>query len=196
MPEVILLETGTSGVLTEDGAGFLLMEEAIPTPINYALAANGGVATASRSLDAAAYPPSAANNGVKAYPNNAETWVVLNVNAPFPPNDQAFLYITLSAARSVSQFGIATLKQDGFYTDEPVANETLCTGGLHLTGYTVQYKNSSGAWIDTTVNVTGNNLAYRKAELATPITGTDFRLAITGGADGHGRLIEFEVWGT
>ncbi len=170
-------------------------EAATTTLTNYALASNGGVATASRSYDAAQYPPSATNNGVRAYPNEAETWVALNVNAPFPPNVQAFLYITLSAARSVSKFGVATLKQDGFYTAEPVANETLCTGGIHLTGYTVQYKNSAGAWTDTTIAITGNNLAYRLAALATPITATEFRLAITGGADGHGRVIEFEVWG-
>ncbi|HXG83181.1 MAG TPA: Ig-like domain-containing protein [Pyrinomonadaceae bacterium] len=292
MPDVILLETGTSGVLLENGAGFLLMDVAVaditvptvtitepaagatisgatnpftatatdnvavrgikfyldnapvgtedttspysvnidattlasgthtlkavaydtagnasaeatrsvtvaaPDPINYALASNGGVATASRSLDAAKYPPSSANNGVKAPVNNAEHWVALSVNAPFPPNVQAFMNITLSAARTVSQFGVITFATGGLSPNVPIANETLCTGTIHLTGYTVQYKNNAGAWIDTEVVITGNNLAYRLTTLAASVTATEFRLAITGGADGHGRLVEFEIWGT
>jgi hypothetical protein len=155
---------------------------------NFALASNGGVASASTTSEGN-YPASAINNGDRKGLNygNGGGW-----RDGAESGSPDWVQIDFNGAKSISEIDVVTI-QDGY--ENPVEpTETMTFSGYGITDYAVQYWNGS-AW--TTVSggsVTGNNKVWRKFTFAA-VTTTKVRVFITDALYGRSRVMEVEAWG-
>lgn len=169
---------------------FTLTVNAAAASTNYALASNGGAASSAQSFNESLYPVASGINGNLAFSSAGEAWASQSVNAATP----AYYKVVLSEARKISEFDMVTIISFAQTTTVPTADTTVSTEG-HITGYEIEYLNSSNVWTTTGVIISGNNKAWRRHILGTPITATQFRLKLTGAADGIARLVEFKING-
>ena len=155
---------------------------------NVALAANGGVATASSTYAGTGYlyNTAAVNNGDRAGLNwNSGSWKDAT-SAVFPD----WVQITFNGPKTIDQVIVYTMQDK--YTNPVDPPDTLTFKKYGVTDFQVQSWNGS-AWV-TLGSVAGNNLVKRQVSF--PATTTDrIRVNITGGMGGQSRITEIEAWG-
>ena len=164
------------------------------TRINVALAANGGVASASSTISAS-YAVTSVNDGDRL----GKKWGVTAAgggwndatNNVFPDWAQ----ITFNGQKTIDEIDVITL-QDAYATAiAPTA--TLVFTKYGITAFDVQYWNGT-AWVTVTGgSITGNNLAWRKIVLATPVTTDRIRVLVNAGVVGtynYSRIVEIEAY--
>jgi YD repeat-containing protein len=176
-----------------DGQLLITAEPGVPgaSRVNAALAANGGVASASSSLSSSPwnFTPAGANNGNRSGAGwgSGEGW---NDNSPantFPD----WLQIDFNGSKTIDEIDVFTGQDNWQSPSEPTEAMTFSVYGL--TGYDVQYWNGS-SW--TTVpggSVTANNKVWRKFTFS-PITTTKIRVLTNASVDGYSRITEVEAW--
>ena len=160
-------------------------------PVNVALAANGGVASASSSYVCCGwnFTPAGANNGNRSGAGwgAGEGWNDTDPGNSFPD----WLQVDFSGSKTISEIDVFTVQDNWQSPSTPTETMTFSISGL--TGYDVQYWNGS-AW--TTIpggSVTGNNKVWRKFTF-NPITTTKIRVLTNASVDGYSRITELEAW--
>jgi hypothetical protein len=153
-------------------------------PINYALAQNGSVATAS-SFDSST-PPANTINGDRTgvNPFAGGIWIS-GVGLP------QWLQVDFGQTRTINEINVITLQDNAFNPVEPTLS-MLFTSTYGNNAFDVQYWNGS-AWINI-ASVTGNYNVWRQFTF-TPITTSKIRVNVTGSGDNYAYLTEVEAWG-
>jgi hypothetical protein len=160
-----------------------------PDPINVALQANGGTATAS-SVYSAAYPPAAVNDGDRrgTRAGNGGYWNDATQYA-FPD----WLQVTFAGARTIDRIDVFSVQDNYLSPVEPTPAMTFTAYGI--TSFQVQYWNGA-AWTDVPGgNVSGNTRVWRCLSFA-PITTDRIRVLVTGASLdrwGWSRITEIEA---
>lgn len=157
--------------------------------VNVALAANGGVASASSTFVATGYsfPVSAVNDGDRAGLNwgHGGGWNSATANL-FPD----WVQINFSGPQSIDEVILYTLQDDYTNPVDPPDNQTFSLYGV--TAFQVQGWNGS-AWVNLGPAVSGNNLVKRPVSF--PSYTTDrIRVNITAALDSYARVVEIEAW--
>jgi PKD repeat protein len=155
--------------------------------INVALAANGGVASAS-STYSSSYPAAGANNGDRKGTNWASGGGWNDATASTFPD---WLQITFPSAQTIGEIDVFTV-QDNY--SNPI-NPSLATtfSAYGITAFEVQYWTGS-AWAAVPGGiVTGNNKVWR--QFTFPAISTDrIRVLVTGALYNYSRITEIEAW--
>src|SRR6266540_4284216 len=156
--------------------------------VNVALAANGGVASASSTYVAPGYafPVAAVNNGDRAGLNwgNGGGWNDATANA-FPD----WVQINFNGTQTINQVIVYTLQDNFANPVDPPATLTFTQYGV--TDFQVQGWNGA-AWV-TLGAVSGNNLVKRTVNFSASTT-TRIRINITGALASYSRITEIEAW--
>ena len=166
--------------------GQLLVTAETPARTNYALAANGGTASASSYLGPPYnYYASFVNNGARTSANNA-IWLDNTINS-FPD----WVQVDFNGSKTISQIDVIT-QQDNQNPTEPTLAQTFSLYGI--TAFDVQYWNGS-SWVTVPGgSVIGNNKVWRQFTFS-PITTGKIRVVINAGADNvYSRVVEVEAW--
>ncbi|HEX6398526.1 MAG TPA: discoidin domain-containing protein, partial [Steroidobacteraceae bacterium] len=159
-----------------------------PTDTNFALAGNGGVASAS-SMYSAAYAPAGAVDGDRAGARwgNGGGW-----NDGTMKTTPDWLQVAFSGAKAIDRVVVYTVQDNYAAPLEPTDDMTFTQYGL--TDFDVQARSSRGAWT-TLASVAGNRLVKRTVTFA-PFTTTAVRIVAKKSADGTwSRITELEAWG-
>lgn len=159
------------------------------TTANYALAANGGVASASSTLrpaNAVQYVNDGQRSGA-GWSTGGGGWADATPGA-FPD----WVQIAFNAQKTIDHVVVYSVQDDFQSPVEPTDTTTFKRYGL--TAFQVQGWNGS-AWV-TLASVAGNNLVKRTVSF--PAYKTDhIRVLVTGVADGtYSRITEVEAWGS
>jgi hypothetical protein len=172
-----------------------------PTPVptttltNFALATNGGVATASTTTTQAELPgldfsPAGVVNGDRKGLNweHGGGWRDAT-NGTFPD----WVQVDFNGAKSISEVGIFSL-QDGYASPvEPTEQTTFTQYGV--TAFDLLYWDGA-AWAAVPgAAVVGNDKVWRKLSFS-PVTTTKLRVVVRNALAGRSRLVEVEAWGT
>jgi len=160
-----------------------------PVRMNVALAANGGAASASSTLQGN-YPASAAINGDRRGLGfgSGGGWNDATLNV-YPD----WLAIQFNEPKTIDEVSVFSM-QDAFTTPaEPTPTMTFTTWGLRT--FEVQYWDGSG-WVTIPGASVGiNNLVWRRFTFV-PVTTTAIRVLINAALNGSSRVMEVEAWGT
>jgi hypothetical protein len=158
-----------------------------PTPnttkTNVALAANGGVASASSQLSGGA--PSIAVDGVKNWATTG-TW-----KDATPDTYPDWLQVDFNSSKTINEIDVYAVKDDFSNAVDPTEGETFNYYGI--TSFEVQYWNGS-AW--TTVpngSVINNNKVVTKVVFAA-VTTTKVRVVVNNAQASYSRIVELEAW--
>ncbi|HET7778266.1 MAG TPA: Ig-like domain repeat protein, partial [Rudaea sp.] len=158
------------------------------TTANYALAANGGVASASSSMGPANLPDNV-NNGQRSGAGlltGGGGWADA-VAGVFPD----WVQINFAGARTIGHVVVYSVQDDFLEPVEPTDTMTFTKYGL--TAFSVQGWNGS-TWV-TLGSVSGNNLVKRTVSFAAYTTDR-IRVVVTAVADNlWSRITEIEAWG-
>ena len=154
--------------------------------INVALAANGGVVTASSTFSAA-YPVAAVNDGDRtgAGWGAGGGWNDATANR-FPDT----LQISFNGSRTITRVVLYTLQDD--YANPVEPTDTLTFALYGITGFRVQ--GWTGRSWTTLATVSGNNLVKRSVSFPA-FTTTRIRIGITAALASYSRVTEIEAWG-
>jgi hypothetical protein len=156
--------------------------------VNVALAANGGVASASSTYVATGYafPVAAVNNGDRAGLNwgNGGGWNDATTNA-FPD----WVQINFNGTQTINQVIVYTLQDNYVNPVDPPATLTFTQYGV--TDFQVQGWNGA-AWV-TLGAISGNNLVKRTVSFAAFSTAR-IRINITAALASYSRITEIEAW--
>lgn len=154
---------------------------------NVALAANGGVASASSYHTCCGFSLGGAINGnIRGPWGNGEGWNDATENV-LPD----WYQVDFAGSKTIDQIDVFSLHDN--YTEQNIPTETQTFSLYGLVNFQMQYWNGS-AW--TTIpggNVTGNNKVWRKFAFS-PITTSKIRLWITSVPDSWSRLVELQAW--
>lgn len=160
------------------------------TPVNVALAANGGVASASSRYNSTGYLVANVNNGDRkgAYNANWTCGVWRNTNSLAD-----WVQLQFTGAKSIKEIDVISAQTSLTAPVEPDQNTTFTNNGL--TDFDVQYWNGS-SWINVSGgSITGNDKVWRK--ITFPAVSTEkIRLLIKGALGGISRLVELQAWNT
>jgi subtilisin family serine protease len=153
---------------------------------NFALPANGGMASASSTYNANYLPAGAINGDRKGLNFGAGGgW-----NDGTPNASPDWLQIDFSAPRTIDEIDVFSMQDNYSAPVDPTPTMTFTTWGLRA--FDVQYWNGS-AWV-TAGSITGNNLVWRQFLFA-PVTTSKVRVYITAALNGYSRVMEMEAWG-
>jgi Bacterial Ig-like domain (group 3) len=177
---------GDSGNASSASAALSQVVNAVSSSIDVALAANGGVASAS-STYSASFPVAAIINGDRAGLNwgNGGGWNDGTANA-WPD----WVQIKFSGSETIDQVIVYTLQDNYANPVDPSATLTFSLYGV--TAFQVQGWNGS-AWVNLGAAVTGNNLVKRTVNFPA-FTTTMIRVNITAALASYSRLTEVEAW--
>ncbi|HEX8709073.1 MAG TPA: S8 family serine peptidase, partial [Pyrinomonadaceae bacterium] len=162
---------------------------------NVALAANGGVVTASSTTPDGETPgyefhTTATNDGDRAgfsYPHNG-FWRD-GTGDTYPD----WLQIDFSGTKSISEIDVFTVQDDIETVPLSAPTETMTFTQAGITAFDVQYWNGSG-WITVPGgSVTGNNKIWRKFTFAAVTTGK-IRVLVNDAFYSRSRIVELEAW--
>lgn len=161
---------------------------------NVALAANGGVATASSTLDEGR-SPIAVNNGDRiglhwgSDPSTGSGW---HDATPTYPD---WLEIDFGGAQFIDQIDVYTIQDNYENPEKPTEAMTFTMYGV--TDFQLQYWNGAN-WMDVPgANVTGNNKVVRRFTFP-PVLTEKIRLVIHNSLNStypYSRIIEIRAWG-
>ncbi len=162
---------------------------------NFALQANGGVASASSTITSG-YPPSAVNNGDRRGVN----WETAGSGSGGGGgwNDATgysypdWIRIDFPAVRTLTEVDVFTI-QDAYQNPaEPTEALTFSTYGI--TAFDVQYWNGS-TWVTVPGgSISNTNKVWNKFTFQ-PIATTSIRVQINASLQGYSRVIEIEAYG-
>jgi serine protease len=157
------------------------------TPVNVALPANGGVATASSSYSSA-YPVASINNGDRRGANWGSGGGWNDATGGTYPD---WVQIDFNGAKAVSEIDVFTVQDNYTSPQEPTETQTFSAYGI--TSFEVQYWNGS-AWITVPGgSVTGNNKVWRKFSFAA-VTTSRIRILVTDALNSYSRITEVEAY--
>ena len=189
MDDPIIRATATAAqYFHQDGLGSIVALTGTDGPrSNVALAANGGIASAS-STYSASFPPQAANNG----DHKGLSWGAGGgwndaTNNVWPD----WLQTDFASVKTINEIDVYTLQDNGG-TLEPTLSTTFTQDGI--TAFDVQYWNGS-AWV-TLASVTGNNKVWRQFTFS-PVSTSKIRVVVNGGANttyAYSRIVEVEAY--
>jgi RHS repeat-associated protein len=157
---------------------------------NVALAANGGVATASSTATGSGFSATYAINGNYRGPwgNSVEGW---NDNTSNVVPD--WIQLDFAGSKTIDEISVFSLHDN--YTVENTPTETQTFTLYGLLNFDVQYWNGS-TWVTVPGgSVTGNNKVWRKFTFS-PITTSKIRVHITSVPDSWSRVVEVQAFGT
>ncbi|MCU1264914.1 MAG: repeat-associated core domain protein [Acidobacteria bacterium] len=171
--------------------GQLLATQEFNTRSNVALAANGGVASASSYFsnpNYGTYLPSYVNDGLRRALNGA-IWVDNN-QYTFPD----WIEVDFNGSKTLDEIDVVTQQDDNLNPVEPTLTQTFSTWGI--TAFDVQYWNGS-SWLTVPGgSVTGNNKVWRQFSFSS-ITTSKVRVLVNDCADHvYSRIVEVEAYGT
>jgi subtilisin family serine protease len=156
--------------------------------VNYALPANGGVATAS-STHSPGYAASGAINGDRRGSSwgNGGGW-----NDGTPDSFPDTLEVQFGQSRTIDEINLFSVQDNYLSPVEPTLGMTFTQYGL--TSFQVQYWNGA-AWTDVpSGNISGNNAVWRQILFA-PIATTAVRVVVNQALNTWSRIAEFEAVG-
>jgi peptidyl-Lys metalloendopeptidase len=157
-----------------------------PTPVvrmNHALVGNGGVATGSTELNAAAN----ANDGSRVWAIGG-AWKDSSAGV-FPD----WLQVTFNGEKTIDEISVFAVKDDYQNTVDPTLGTT--TTVYSLIAFDVQYWNGTSWVIVPGGTITGNNKAWTKITFS-PISTQRIRVMVNNASqDGYSRIAELEAWG-
>lgn len=158
-----------------------------PTPsmrTNAALAANGGVASAS-SDSGSLYSPSLAIDGSRSW-GKTGGWRDGTQNV-FPDS----LQVDFNSAKTINEIDVYTIADDFSNPADPTLADTFSLYGI--VDFDVQYWNGS-EWV-TVPNgmIRGNNKVIRQITFS-PITTTKIRILVLNALGGFSRIVEVEAY--
>jgi len=164
----------------------------VPPPVaarvNFALASNGTVLTASSSYSAG-YSPTGANDGTRSGRNWGSGGGWNDATSGGWPD---WLQADFAASRTVGEIDVFTLQDAYASPQEPTSATTFSQYGI--TDFEVQY------WTGTvweTVqggSVTGNNKVWRSFTF-TPVSTSRVRVLVVNALGGYSRITELEAYG-
>jgi hypothetical protein len=173
-----------------------------PTPeraalsTNYALASNGGTASASSKYDDNYTPIAAINGDVRGVhkgsdPSSGSFWHSVAPGHTFPD----WLEVDFSDKKEINEIDLFTT-QDNWDAPLPVTEGmTFDTYGLRE--FEVQYWHYKFGWT-TAASYTAakpNNLVWNKFMLSPAVQTTRIRVLIHRSDDGYSRIVELQAWG-
>ena len=156
---------------------------------NFALASNGGVASASSSYSTS-YPASRTNNGDRKGPGaggNGDYW---NDGTQNTFNDE--LTITFNSAKTIDEVDLFCLQDSYNNPSEPTQTMTFTLYGL--TGFNLQYWTGTAWAAIPGASASGNNLVWKKFTFPS-LTTSKVKVVVTASPDGWSRVTELEAWG-
>jgi YD repeat-containing protein len=154
---------------------------------NVALAANGGVASASSNYGTG-YPVAGVLNGDRKGLNWGSGGGWNDATSGSYPD---WLQVTFNAAKTLNEIDVFTVQDT--YTSPLAPTATMTFTKYGIVDFQVQTWNG-GAWVTVPGGgVTGNNLVWRKFTFA-PITTDRFRIYVTKALASYSRLTEVEAW--
>jgi len=163
---------------------------------NFALAANGGIASASTEYVTSDYPAgSFAVSGIIDGDRRGLNWTHgggwrSNTTTNFQPPQWAS--VAFSAPQTIRAIDVFTLQDTEMSPVEPT--KTLGCLWWCINDYDVQYKDSTGSWVTVPsgqVNASGN--VWRQFVFA-PITTQEIRVWVRWGQASAARIVELEAW--
>jgi hypothetical protein len=155
--------------------------------VNVALAANGGVATAS-STYSSAYPASGAIDGDRKGLNWAAGGGWNDVTAGVWPD---WLEVDFNGSKTINEIDVFTVQDNYASPSDPTLGMTFTQYGM--TDFQVQYWNGS-AWAAVPgATVSSNNLVWRQFTF-TALTTTSIRVLVTGALADYSRITEVEAY--
>ena len=176
---------GTGGIVI---TGFAGPPVTTPTPTvraNVALAANGGIASASSESAGELYAAALAIDGIRAW-GNTGAWRDGTVNA-FPD----WLQVDFNSPKTIGEIDIYSVRDNFTSTAEPTDAETFTLYGI--TDFEVQYWDGSN-WVTVpNGNITNNNKVIARVTFP-PVTTSRIRILVHNGLGGHSRIVEVEAW--
>jgi hypothetical protein len=153
---------------------------------NVALAANGGVATASSFQSG--FEPSAATNGDRKGLNIGAGGVWVDATQNSNPD---WLQVDFSGSKTIDEIDVFTA-QDNY--QNPIEPDLNMIFGLYgITAFDVQYWNGS-AWVTVqNGSVTSNNKVWRKFVFSA-VTTTKIRVTVNSSLHIYSTITELEAW--
>ncbi|MDR7271150.1 PKD repeat protein, partial [Pelomonas saccharophila] len=156
-------------------------------PTNVALAANGGVASASSVYDIN-YPVKAINDGDRKGLNWGAGGGWNDATSGVYPD---WVQIDFNGVQTVGEIDVFTLQDDRESPSAPTLGMTF--GQYGIIKYDVQYWDG-GAWVTVEGgNVTGNDKVWRQFVFA-PVSTTRIRVLVAGAKYNFSRIVEVEAW--
>jgi len=154
--------------------------------INFALASNGGVATASSTLSPA-FSASSINNNERAGVNwgNGGGWNDASADA-YPD----WIQIAFSSSKTIDRVVVYTVQDNYTNPIEPTDTQTFSLYGV--TAFTIQGQQGR-KWISL-AKIIGNNLVKRSVSFA-PFSTNRIRINVTKALGSYSRITEVEAWG-
>jgi hypothetical protein len=155
---------------------------------NFALASNGGVASASSEYSAS-YPVSGANNGDRRGLNwgNGGGW-----NDATAGSYPDWLQIDLDGNKTIDEIDVFTLQDNYQSPSEPDLNMVFSQYGI--SHFDVEYWNGSEWATVSGGSITGNSKVWTQIAFS-PITTDKIRVQVNNSLAGYSRLVEVEAWG-
>jgi len=154
---------------------------------NYALPLNGGLATASSTLNSS-FPASAVINGDRRGLNwgSGGGWNDGTQNS-YPD----WVEVDFNGSKTINEIDVFTL-QDNAQNLDPT--DTMTFSQFGITAFDVQYWNGA-SWITVPGgSITANNRVWRKLAFSSVQT-TRVRVLVNNSLGGYSRVIELEAWG-
>lgn len=182
---------GASLVVTDLQKALTDAQSLLPTPINVALASNGGVASAS-SQYSANYPVSGVNNGDRKGLKWAAGGGWSDGTQHIYPD---WVQILFNGSKTIDHVIVCTVQDNDSAPVEPTDTMTFTKWGI--IDFAVQGWDGA-AWV-TLGSVVGNNLVKRTVSFP-PYTTDRIRVSVTkavetGTYGGYSRITEIEAWG-
>jgi RHS repeat-associated protein len=154
---------------------------------NVALAANGGVTSASST-----YPTRAVanvNNGDRKGPNHGGIWGD-NTSWQYPD----WVQIDLAAKKVIDEVAVFSVQDNGFSSSgEPTP--TMTGNQYVVQNFEIWYWNGNDWATTPAMQVTGNNLIWRKLTFPSVLT-NKLRIIINSTGDNYSQISEIEVYGS
>ena len=177
--------TATCGAGIVDAAAAVRSVATVTARRNVLSQANGGVASASSTLDSR-FPASGVNDGE----HRGSNWEVgggWHDSTPFAYPD--WVRIDLPQATTMSEIDVYTIQDDYKNPVEPTESTTFTQYGI--TAFDVQYWNGA-TWVTVpNGSISGNNRVLRKFVFS-PVTTTSVRILVNNSATNYSRIIEVE----
>ena len=157
--------------------------------VNWALAANGGVMTASSTINAG-YPPSGANDGNRSGSNwgSGGGWNDATGNAWGD-----WLQVDFGTARTVAEVDVFMIQDN--YQNPIQPTEAMVFTQYGLTDFEVQYWTGSTWEPVPGGTVSGNNKVWRRFTF-TPVSTSRLRVVVANALQGYSRVVELEAYST